>query len=151
MGVTLTRHRLYEIDRLVNRTVVYGIVTGLLVAVYVLLVGAFQAALVPATGDSAMAVAAATLLVAAAFGPVRRRVQDAVDRFNRTRYDAVRAATSFRASLRGEVDGEALSRSLREVVTATGEPASVALWLRPRQPDGGALSGSTGYRPRITS
>ncbi|MBW3664487.1 MAG: hypothetical protein KY469_15410 [Actinobacteria bacterium] len=128
IGMAVTRHRLYDIDRLVSRTVAYTIVTGVLVVVYaggVLGVGA----LVP--GDrSDLLVAASTLVVAALFRPVRTRVQRFVDRrFNRARYDAARTVEAFGARLREEVDLGALRSELGTVVATTLQPAYVSVWL----------------------
>jgi hypothetical protein len=129
--IAITRYHLYEIDRIASRTASYAVVTGVLVAVYaggVLLLGRL---LSPITRQSEVAVAASTLLVAALFQPVRRRVQAAVDRrFNRARYDAQRAVEGFALRLRDEVDIDALSELLRDVAVETLEPAHVSLWVR---------------------
>lgn len=128
IGVAVLRYRLYEIDRLVSRTVTYALVVGALVAVYaggVLLVGS----LLPRQSD--VAVAASTLTVAALFNPLRRRVQDRVDRrFNRARYDAARLVEGFRAQLRDEVDLDALHRELVQAAANAMQPSGVSLWLR---------------------
>jgi hypothetical protein len=126
------RYRLYEIDRIINRTLVYGLLTTILglcyVAgslVFVLLAGA-------GTDPPSWLVAGATLAAAAAFRPARRRVQAAVDRrFNRRRYDAARTIEAFSAHLREEVDLDELSAELLAVVGRTMEPVSASLWLRP--------------------
>ncbi|GAC1331466.1 MAG: hypothetical protein NVSMB13_19800 [Mycobacteriales bacterium] len=127
-GLSILRYRLYDIDRIISRTVGYALVTGLLVAVYVGLVNAVSR-LTP--GGNSLAVAASTLSVAALFQPVRRRVQAGVDRrFNRSRYDAARTIDAFSARLREEVDLTSLQGDLLGVVRRTMQPASVGLWLR---------------------
>jgi hypothetical protein len=132
-GIAILRYRLYEIDRLINRTLVYGLVTVLLAGVYagLVLVGGQLSGGV-AEGTPSWAVAGATLAVAALFQPARRRVQRLVDRrFNRARYDAARTVESFSARLRDEVDLDTLSAELLAVVDQTVQPTRVALWLRP--------------------
>jgi hypothetical protein len=132
-GIAILRHRLYDIDRLINRTLVYGLVTALLVGVYaglVLLAGQLFGDL----GDRppSWAVAGATLAVAALFQPARRRVQALVDRrFNRARYDAARTVDAFSARLRNQVDLDTLSAELLAVATRTMQPTTASLWLRP--------------------
>lgn len=126
--VAVLRYRLYDLDRVVSRTVTYGAVTGLLIAVYVGLVTAVSR-LTPS--GSSLAVATSTLAVAALFQPVRRRVQHGVDRrFNRSRYDADRTVDAFRLRLREEVDLGAVRTELLTVAQQTLQPASAALWLR---------------------
>lgn len=130
IGVAVTRHRLYEIDRVVSRTVAYTLVLGALGAVYVATVMALQAVLSPVTGGSDLAVAAATLAVAAAFGPVRRRLRDVADhRFNRSRYDASREVERFGGWLRDEVDLPTLAAGLTSTVSQAVQPRNVSLWL----------------------
>jgi hypothetical protein len=121
------------IDRLIDRTLVYGLLTALLIGVYTGLVFLLGGLLDPATGDSALAVAASTLAVAALFQPARRRLQELVDRrFNRRRYDAARTVERFSGRLRDQVDLDTLSAELRGVVDHTVQPASASLWLRHR-------------------
>jgi hypothetical protein len=132
VGMAVLRHRLYDIDRLINRTLVYGLVTALLAGTYAAGVFVLGGLLDPADGQSELAVAASTLAVAALFGPARRRVQAAVDRrFNRARYDAARTVERFSGRLRDQVDLDTLSAELLTVVDQTVQPASVSLWLRP--------------------
>jgi hypothetical protein len=132
-GVAILRYRLYEIDRLINRTLVYGLLTALLAAVYagLVLVGG---QLFGGLGGQppSWAVAGATLAVAALFQPARRRIQEAVDRrFNRRRYDAARTIEAFSARLRHHVDLDSLSTELLAVVDQTVQPTRASLWLRP--------------------
>jgi len=129
VAVAVLRYRLWDLDRLVSRTVTYAIVTGLLVVPYLLIVPAAGRV---AQGSGNLAVAAATLAAAAAFAPLRRRVQGLVDRrFNRRRYDAARTVEGFAARLRDQVDLDALSVELLAVVDQTMQPAGASMWLRP--------------------
>jgi hypothetical protein len=133
VAVAVLRYRLYDIDRLINRTLVYGLLTAVLGLGYagaVLLLGQLFGGV---TRDPpSWAVAGATLAVAALFQPVRRRIQHAVDRrFNRRRYDATRTIEAFSARLRDEVDLDTLSAELLTVVDRTMQPTMVSLWLRP--------------------
>jgi MFS family permease len=131
-GIAVLRYRLYEIDRLINRTLVYGLLTTLLAGVYaglVLVLGRLFGDL----GDRppSWAVAGATLAVAALFQPARQRVQRLVDRrFNRARYDAARTVERFSARLRDQVDLDTLSAELLAVVDQTVQPTRASLWLR---------------------
>jgi hypothetical protein len=130
MGVAILRYRLYDIDRIISRTLAYAIITGLLVGVYAGLV-------LLATGvfgfHSAAAVAVSTLVAAALFAPVRGRVQRLVDRrFNRARYDAERTVAVFAARLKDAVDLDTVREDLAGVVQAALEPAHVAVWTRPQ-------------------
>ena len=129
--LAILRFRLYEIDRIISRTVTYALVTAVLLVVYVLI------AVVPSTAfqlQSDLLVAAATLAAAAAFGPVRRRVQAVVDRrFNRARYDAATVIDRFGGRLRGDLDLDGLTGDLRGVIASTMQPAHVSLWLRADQ------------------
>jgi hypothetical protein len=130
LGVAILKYRLYDIDRIISRTLAYAIVTGLLVGIYAGLVLLAQQVL---RLHSTVAVAAATLAAAALFHPVRLRVQRAVDRrFNRTRYDADRAIAEFAARLQDAVDLDAVRGDLTGVVQAALEPAHVSVWTVPR-------------------
>jgi len=129
VAVAVLRYRLWDLDRLVSRTVTYVLVTGLLVLPYLLIL---PAATRLAGGSGSLAVAAATLAAAALFQPLRRRVQDLVDRrFNRRRYDAARTVEGFAARLREQVNLDALSVELLAVVDQTVAPTQASLWLRP--------------------
>jgi hypothetical protein len=131
IGVAVLKYRLYEIDRVINRTLVYVLLTVLLGAVYTAGVFGLGRLLNPVTGESALAVAASTLAVAALFQPARRRVQAVVDRrFNRRRYDAARTVEAFSARLRDQVDLDTLSAELLTVVDQTMQPTRASLWLR---------------------
>ena len=129
VAVAVLRYRLWDLDRLVSRTVTYAVVTALLVVPYLLIVPAAGRLV---GGSGSLAVAAATLAAAAVFQPLRRRVQDLVDRrFNRRRYDAARTVEGFAAHLRDQVDLDALRAELLAVVDQTMQPAEASLWLRP--------------------
>jgi MFS family permease len=133
VAIAVFKYRLYEIDRLINRTLVYGLLTALLVGVYASLVFLLGGVLDPVTGESSLAVAAATLAVAALFQPARRRLQALVDRrFNRRRYDAARTVERFSGRLRDQVELDTLSAELLAVVDQTVQPTRASLWLRPR-------------------
>jgi len=130
IGVAILRYRLYEIDRIISRTLAYALVTGLLIGVF--------GGLVLLTTDvlslsSPVAVAASTLTAAALFNPLRQRVQRVVDRrFNRTRYNADRTVAAFAARLKDAVDVTAVSDDLTGLVQQTLEPAHISLWISPR-------------------
>jgi len=132
-GIAILRYRLYDIDRIINRTLVYGVLTGSLVLVYVGCVIALQYAFRALTGgNSQLAIVASTLLIAALFNPLRRRLQDFIDRlFYRNKYDAKETLEAFNARLRDETDLDVLSGDLVAVVRDTVRPAHAFLWLRP--------------------
>jgi hypothetical protein len=128
IGIAILKYRLYDIDRLVSRTLSYLIVTGLLVGVYVGLVALTTRAL---PLSSPVGVAASTLAVAALFSPVRRRAQRLVDRrFNRARYDADATIAAFTAALRNEIDLDRVQRDLVDVVSRSVQPTHVSVWIR---------------------
>jgi hypothetical protein len=132
VAVAMLRHRLYDIDRLINRTLVYALLTAILGLVYLAGVLVVGQVLNPAGGDSPLVIAASTLAVAALFQPVRRRVQASVDRrFNRRRFDATRTIEAFSARLRDHIELDTLSTELLAVVDQTMEPTRASLWLRP--------------------
>jgi hypothetical protein len=132
MGIAITRYRLYEIDTLINRTLVYGLLTATLVALYFAAIVVLQRVFVVLTGEqSTLAVVASTLLIAALFNPLRRSIQGFIDRrFYRTKYNTRNTLEAFSAKLRDETDLDALSNDLVGVVRETMQPAHVSLWLR---------------------
>jgi hypothetical protein len=135
IGVAVLRSRLFDIDRLINRTLVYGVLTTTLVALYLGVVVVLQRVFVmPSHGSSPLAVVASTLVIAALFHPLRRRIQSFVDRrFYRSKYDARNTLEAFSSKLRNETDLEALNKDLVGVVAETMQPAHASLWLRPAQ------------------
>jgi hypothetical protein len=133
IGIAILRYRLYEIDRLINRTLVYGLLTALLGAVYAAVILGLGHLFGGIGGEPpSWVVAGATLAVAALFQPGRRRIQRVVDRrFNRRRHDAAKTIEAFNARLREQVDLDTLSAELLAVVDLTMEPSRTSLWLRP--------------------
>jgi hypothetical protein len=132
VAVAILRHHLYDIDRLLSRTLTYGALSLVLGIVYAGAVVMLGQVLNPRGGDSSLAVAASTLLVAGLFQPLRRRIQDSVDRrFNRRRHDAAQMIATFSARLRDEVDLDTLRADLLIVVDQTMQPTKASLWLRP--------------------
>jgi len=139
VGIAILKYRLYDIDILINRTLVYGSLTVALVALYFGGIVVLQRLFVLLTGQqSTLAVVASTLLIAALFNPLRHRIQSFIDRrFYRSKYDARKTLESFSVKLRDETDLEALNNELVGVVTDTMQPAHASLWLRPSTPEKG--------------
>ena len=135
IGFAVLKYRLYDIDVIINRTLVYGSLTVMLAAVYFGGVTATQATFQTLTGQERqpqLAIVVSTLVIAALFNPLRRRIQAFIDRrFYRSKYDAAKTLEAFSARLRDETDLEALNNDLVSVVRETMQPAHVSLWLRP--------------------
>ena len=135
IGIAVLRYRLYDIDVLINRTLVYGLTTGGIAAVFFGGIVVLQTLLRPFTTGSEIAVAASTLFTVALLQPLRSRIQQAVDhRFYRSRYDAARTIDGFAEELRDEVDLDAVRTHLLGAVGQTMSPAHASLWLRERAP-----------------
>jgi hypothetical protein len=139
IGIAILRYRLYDIDIIINRTLVYGSLTAMLIALYSVGIVVLQRVFVFLTGEqSTLAVVASTLLITALFNPLRRRIQSFIDRrFYRRKYDAAKTLKGFSAQLRDETNLDALSDDLVGVVRETMQPAHVSLWIRPEtSPEG---------------
>jgi hypothetical protein len=131
VGVAILRYRLYDIDVLINRTLVYGATTALIAAVFFGGIVVLQAILRPLTGGSEIAVAISTLAAVAVFGPLRARIQRVVDRrFYRSRYDAARTLDAFSVRLRDQVALDTVRAELLAAVRETVQPAHASVWLR---------------------
>src|SRR6266487_821683 len=140
LGIAILKHRLYDIDVLINRTLVYGTLTAILTLTYVGLILALQSlthSLTGQAGDQPVLIVGSTLVIAALFTPLHRRIQALIDRrFYRHKYDAARTLTAFSATLRNEVDLSELREHLVAVVQETMQPSHVSLWLRSPAHDG---------------
>jgi hypothetical protein len=131
IGIAILRYRLYEIDRIVSRTILYILLSAVLIAAFVGVVLMLEALFSPVTGEDTIAVATSTLVAAALFAPVRARLQRPVDRrFNRARYDADRTIAAFGERLRDQVDLAALRVELVELAATAMEPSTSGLWVR---------------------
>jgi hypothetical protein len=142
-AIAVFKYRLYDIDRIINRTLVYGALTAVLGLAYYGVVVLLQSLFGSALADSQLVVAATTLGVATLFRPVKVRIQAIIDRrFNRARYDAQRTVEAFSSRLRDQVDLETLSADLLHVVADTLQPSQASLWLRPRREDDPVQAGA---------
>ncbi|GAC1701857.1 MAG: hypothetical protein NVS9B6_17290 [Candidatus Limnocylindrales bacterium] len=131
IGIAILRYRLYDVDLLIRRTLIYTSLSAVLLAAYIAVVAVLQAALAPFTNGNGVAVAVSTLAVVALFQPVRRRRQVGVDRrFSRAQYDAVGVLDAFSTQLRDEVDLDAVRRGLVAAVEHTVQPVHASVWLR---------------------
>jgi len=137
IGIAVLRYRLYDIDRIISRTIAWALISAVLVAAFAVLVVGLQALLAGLTQDQTLVVAASTLVAFSLFQPVRRRVQSVVDRrFDRSSYDARRTADAFAARMRNQVDLDALASDLEQTVSGAIRPTTAALWVHRRE--GGA-------------
>ena len=137
LAVAILRYRVFDIDHLINRTMVYGTLTVALAVVYFSLVLSLQFLLHGLTGGNQLALVGSTLAIAILFQPLRQRIQRVIDRrFYRRKYDAARILAAFSATLRNEVDLTQLSEQLLTVVEETMQPTFVSLWLRPPAHEG---------------
>jgi hypothetical protein len=144
IAIAILRSRLWDIDVIINRALVYGSLTATLAALYFATIIGLQTLLGGFIGDSQVTIVASTLLIAALFQPLRRRIQALIDRrFYRRKYDAARTLDTFSATLRQEVDLADLSDQLLIVVQDTMQPSHASLWLR-TSPHGGANDGGKG-------
>jgi ADP-ribosylglycohydrolase len=150
VGIAIMRYRLYEIDLLINRTLVYGALTATLALVYFGGIATTEAIFRALTGQEQqpqLAIVVSTLVIAALFNPLRRRIQSFIDRrFYRRKYDARKTLEAFSAKLRDETDLEALSDDLVGVVKETMQPVHVSLWLRP---DTASRRGQANQQPTL--
>jgi hypothetical protein len=141
IGLAVLKYRLYDIDVVINLTLVYGSLTSMLVALYFGCVATTQTILRALTGQTEqpqLAIVISTLVIAALFNPLRRRIQSFIDRrFYRRKYDARKTLEAFSARLRDETDLETLNHDLASVIRETMQPAHVSLWLRPDRPPNG--------------
>ena len=142
-GIAIMRYRLYDIDLIINRTLVYSVLTAVLGLFYLGLVLVFQQITVSVTAESDFAVAGSTLAVAALFRPLRSRVQGFIDRrFYRRKYDAAKTLEQFSQRLRDELNLESLTRELMDVINRTMEPSQMSVWLRSSSANEAALTGA---------
>ncbi|TMD63619.1 MAG: hypothetical protein E6I91_12620 [Chloroflexi bacterium] len=131
IGISILRNQLYDIDRLISRTLIYLLLSALLVLTYLALVFGLQFVLQGITGNSPVPIVVSTLVVAVLFQPLRKRIQTIIDRrFYRRKYNAERVLTSFGATLQSELDLAQLSEHLLAVVQETMQPTHISLWLR---------------------
>jgi hypothetical protein len=131
IGIAVLRYRLYEIDRIISRTIAYAVITAALLAVYAALILVLQGPLGAITGGDTLSVALSTLAVAALFQPVRRRTQRAVDRrFNRARYDLERTVSGFASRLRDDMEVSVVASAIVQAATRSVEPTTASVWLR---------------------
>jgi uncharacterized membrane protein len=148
IGIGILRHRLWDIDQLINRALVYGALTTSLAIVYIGSVVLLRYLLVPLTGSSQLAIVASTLAIAVLFNPVRRGIQTRIDkRFYRRKYDAARVLAAFGVAARDETDLNALTDELVQVVGETMQPEFVSLWLRDPQARSTTEATRPGARP----
>jgi hypothetical protein len=148
VAIAVLRFQLFEIDRLVSRTIGWAIVTATLVGLFAALVVGLQALLSEVTQGGTLAIAASTLIAFALFAPLRRRVQRAVDRrFDRARYDGERTATAFAGRLRGQANASIIELDLVATVDAVVRPSATAVWLSPRRRGATRLDPGPGRRP----
>jgi len=140
IAIPILRYRLYDIDIIINRTLVYGLLTAALAGVYYLSVVALEQVVRAVTGgQSPLAIVASTLMIAALFFPLRRRIQDFIDRrFYRRKYDAARILARFAATSRANADLDSLRAEMLAVVEQTMQPRSAALWLKPGEEPAGS-------------
>ncbi len=139
IAVAILRYRLYDLDRIISRTISYVLITGVLAVTYAAVILVLQGPLGAVTGGDTITVALSTLVVAALFQPLRRRAQKVVDRrFDRARFDAERTTVAFAERLRDEVDIAAVTDDLSSTIHEVVRPASLGLWLRGSEHRGGA-------------